>query len=478
MLDLVTPFDGLLLVATLVAVVSAVHALLNKSDPRAALGWIAVCLMFPLAGPFFYFLFGINRIRTRARKLDPRLTAALDLAAGADEDSSVTVAAEFTELARISDAVTHQPLVVGNQVEPLRCGEEAYPVMLRAIESARETIFLSTYIFDTDEEGRRFHYALRDAVARGVEVRVLIDGVGAFYSWPRAAGLLRRLGVPVARFLPPRLMPPAFHVNLRNHRKILAVDGRIGFTGGMNLGGRHMLTRAARPSVDMHFRLTGPIVLQLEELFRADWCFVTGEVLELRPPAGSGADADAADGNALCRTVADGPNEDLNKLITILIGAVSAARRRIEIMNPYFLPPRALSLALQAAALRGVVVRVLLPGRNNLPYVHWATRNMLWELLQHRVEIYYQPPPFVHTKLFLVDGHYAQIGSANLDPRSLRLNFEIAVEVYDTPFAQLLERYFEEARSRSRRVTLEEILRRPLPVRVRDAAAWLFSPYL
>ncbi len=475
MLAAVTVFEGIVLAATVVAVLSAVHALLNKSDPRAALGWIAVCVMFPLAGPLFYFLFGINRIRTRARKLDRRLTRAVDLTGGNEDERSVTVAEEFSELARMSDAVTHQPLVGGNRVELLRGGEEAYPAMLRAIESARRTVFLSTYIFDTDEEGRRFLYALRDAVERGVEVRVLIDGVGAFYSWPRAARLLRRLGVPVARFLPPRLVPPAFHVNLRNHRKILTVDGRMGFTGGMNLGGRHMVTRAARPSVDMHFRLAGPVVLQLEELFRADWWFVTGEELASEPPPA--AEPEAA-GTALCRTVADGPNEDLNKLVTILVGAVSAARRRVEIMSPYFLPPRELSSALQAAALRGVEVRVLLPGRSNLPYVHWATRNMLWELLQHGVEVYYQPPPFVHTKLFLVDGHYAQIGSANLDPRSLRLNFEVAVEVYDTPFARLLERHFEEARSRSRRVPLEEIIRRPLPVRVRDAAAWLFSPYL
>ena len=475
MLVAVTPIEVILLVATVGAILSAVHALLNKSDPRAALGWIAVCLMFPLAGPLIYFLFGINRIRTRARKLDSRLSEAIDRALGDDEEPSVTVAAEFTELARISDAVTHQPLVAGNRVELLRCGEEAYPVMLRAIESARRTVLLSTYIFDTDEEGRRFHYALRDAVERGVEVRVLIDGVGSFYSWPRAAGLLRRLRVPVARFLPPRLMPPAFHINLRNHRKILTVDGSVGFTGGMNLGGRHMVTRAARPSVDMHFRLTGPVVLQLEELFCADWWFVTGESLTIEPPPPATAEPESV---ALCRTVADGPNEDLNKLITILVGAVSSARRRIEIMSPYFLPPRELSSALQAAALRGVVVRVLLPGRNNLPYVHWATRNMLADLLEHGVEVYYQPPPFVHTKLFLVDGHYAQIGSANLDPRSLRLNFEVAVEVYDTPFARMLERHFEEARSRSRRVDLDEIQNRSLPVRMRDAAAWLFSPYL
>lgn len=162
----------------------------------------------------------------------------------------------------------------------------------------------------------------------------------------------------------------------------------------------------------------------------------------------------------------------------MLLAAVSAAQRRIAIVTPYFLPSRELIGALQAAALRGVAVSILLPGRNNLPYVHWATRNMLWELLQHGVEVRYQPPPFVHTKVLLVDDDYAQVGSANLDPRSLRLNFELNVEVFDADFNAALGDKFTAAWSAARPVTLDEISRRGLAERTRDAFCWLFSPYL
>jgi cardiolipin synthase len=147
-------------------------------------------------------------------------------------------------------------------------------------------------------------------------------------------------------------------------------------------------------------------------------------------------------------------------------------------MTPYFLPGPELSAALSSAALRGVDVEVILPAKNNLPFVAWATQSMLWQVIQHGVRVYYQPPPFTHSKLFVVDDHYAQIGSANLDPRSLTLNFEFNVEVYCDRFGDMLTRHFEQTCAESRRVHLDELHRRPLPVKLRDAAFWIFSPYL
>jgi len=463
---------------TVGAAAAAGHALLSKRDPRAALGWIAVCLMFPLAGPALYFLFGFNRIRTRARKLQaqsgPRTSdgddAAVDVAAMSVDD----VPDEFRELARISDAVTGWPLVGGNAVELMHSGEQVYPAMLEAIERASKTLYLATYIFESNTTGERFVDALADAAGRGVDVRVMIDGVGELYSLPRASRLLSKAGVRVARFLPPKLIPPTVHINLRNHRKLMVVDGRMGFTGGMNIGDRHLAESRDNPAraVDAHFRVQGPVLEQLERVFLDDWEFVTGEETDSNdgPPP--------AVGGAICRGIIDGPDDDLDKLVTVMVGAVSAARERVAIMSPYFLPPPGLSAALQAAALRGVDVGVILPSQNNLPFVDWATRNTLFELLRWGVHVYYQPPPFVHSKLFIVDGHYAQIGSANIDPRSLRLNFEFAVEVYDSAFASTLGAHFESVRDRSRQVTVAEIEARPLPVKARDALAWLFSPYL
>ncbi len=470
----------LFFLVTIVAIASAGHALISKRDPKGALGWIAVCLMFPFVGPFLYFLFGINRVQTRAKKLHRSLSSQtyFDYERQRDEEGfavpSLEVTPEFIELSRVSDIITKRPLVGGNRVELLHNGEQAYPAMLETIEGAQHTLFLTTYIFRTDNTGRQFIEALARAAERGVDVRVMIDGIGEMYSIPRAGKLLKKRGVRVARFLPPRLLPPILHVNLRNHRKIMVADRRIAFTGGMNISAHHLAEKKENSFrvIDTHFRLTGPIVTQIEEVFIEDWGFITGEYMETQPcpPVDTGT--------AICRTIVEGPNEDLDKLSMILLGAISSARRSISIMTPYFIPTRGLLAALQAAALRGIHVTVILPSRNNLPLIHWATRNLLWELLQWGVYIYYQPPPFVHTKLVLIDNHYLQIGSANIDPRSLRLNFELAVEVYDRAFAKILAEHFENIRVQSRPVSLQEMDSRSLPARVRDSLAWLFSPYL
>jgi len=176
--------------------------------------------------------------------------------------------------------------------------------------------------------------------------------------------------------------------------------------------------------------------------------------------------------------ITDGPNEDLGKLAMIITGTVALARHRVAIMTPYFLPPAELISALQAAILRGVDVSIILPQKSNQPLVHWASRNMLWELLQYGVHIYYQPPPFAHSKLLIIDEHYAHIGSANLDPRSLRLNFELVVEVFDQVFIKQMNEHFEQVKQTCREETLAGVDGRRLPVRIRDAIAWLFSPYL
>lgn len=457
----------------LIATATALHALLNKQEPAAAFGWIAVCLLFPIIGPILYFLLGINRVHIRARALRAeQAPLALD---SIRLDRNGRVQPEFSQQARISGAVTGLPLLSGNQVKTLHNGENAYPVMLEAIEHAERTVFLSTYIFESNRTGEQFADALARAVFRGVDVRVLLDGAGEWYSLPRIRSTLRRRGVPIARFLPPRLLPPRLLLNLRNHRKILAIDGDIAFIGGMNIGDRHLIHRHdGRPGItDVHFRIKGPAARQIEAVFLSDWLFSTDDDSRLpqHPPP-------VAVGNAFCRTIIDGPNESLNRLSMVLVGAIAAAHHHIAIMTPYFLPPRELIAALQAAAIRGIRVDIVLPGRNNLRFMHWATRNMLWQLIKWGVHVYYRRPPFSHTKLFVVDYHYAQIGSANLDPRSLHLNFELVAEVYDPTVAEGLAYHVEQVRLGSRAVTLNELAERTFLARVRDAFCWLFMPHL
>ncbi|MFP3929280.1 MAG: phospholipase D-like domain-containing protein [Desulfobacteraceae bacterium] len=470
---------GLLNIA--LALVTAGHALLFKRDPRAAWGWISICLIFPLGGPLLYLLFGINRVRTRAKRLTRRLPFLYYFTSPERPEVPVRVKpgldlpVECRELAAISEAVSRRPLVMGNAVEAFYNGEEAFPAMLEAVEGAEESLYLATYILESNATGRSFIDALGRAKDRGVDVRVLLDGIGELYSFSRPGRLLKERGVPVAKFMPPTLIPPSFNINLRNHRKILAADGRVAFVGGMNIGDRHLVSAVENPRrvKDVQFRTAGPVVGQIEEVFLEDWAFATGapeppRAFHLPPPAG----------DAVCRTIVDGPNEDLDKLAVIMVGAASAAKRRIQIMTPYFLPSREMIGTLQAASLRGVEVDVVLPGLNNLPFVHRATRNMLWELLQWGIRAFYQPPPFVHTKLFIVDEHYLHVGSANLDPRSLRLNFELVVETFDPHLAARMAAFVDACRYRSRQISLQEVDGRPLGTRLLDSGAWLLSPYL
>lgn len=461
----------------LLAPATAVHALLYKRDPRASFGWIAVCVLFPVAGPVIYLFFGLNRARGRAQRLGLgglRIGYERGVAIEQTHPLPPQIHGEYRDLARIGQGISRHPLVTGNRVTPLFNGEQAYPAMHEAIASATSHILLTTYILDTDQTGRLFRKRLAEAVERGVDVRVLIDGFGEWYSFPRASRLLSRDGVRVARFLPPKLLPPSISINMRNHHKILVVDDRVGFTGGMNISDRHLVDSPdnRNPTADLHFRLDGPVVGQLRREFFRMWQFTTGEHDE--PP-----ESDIAGyGELACRTITDGPDEDLDRLTMLLAAAMAEAKHSIRILTPYFLPSRELVGALQAAAVRGVRVDIVLPAVNNLPYVHWATRNMLWEILFRGVKVYYQPAPFHHGKLFMVDGYYTLIGSTNWDPRSLRLNFELQVEVYGEDFARPLIDYVDRAIERGREVTLGEVDGRSFPARLRDSACWLFSPYL
>lgn len=470
---------GWVILATqsLLGVSAAWHALLHKRDSRAALAWMAVVLTLPIAGTLLYVLFGINRVRSRAlRRRDglppPVLRRAREEVAAPPPGEGARPSA-LDDLARAGAAVTGLPLRPGNSVEPLWNGEQAYPPMLAAIAAATESIDLATYIFENNAQGRTFADALIDARRRGVRVRVLIDGLGEWYS-PGIGRRLRRGGVELLRFNPLRPLPSNLNINLRNHRKLLLVDRRTAFTGGINIGDRHLLDppRVRHPVADLHFRLRGPVLQDLGAVFVDIWQQAGGEEDETAavPPEPVGA--------SHCRVIADGPDAHLDQLALVLQAATGAARRSLRIMTPYFLPSRELIAGLQSAALRGVAVEILLPGVNNLAYVHWATRHLLPELVQRGVRVHYQPPPFHHGKLVIVDDCYVLLGSANIDPRSLRLNYELGVEVYDPEFAARLSGEFRARVANARPVTSAELSTESLAARTRNALCWLWSPYL
>jgi cardiolipin synthase len=422
------------LVAALASLVLALgaggHALLYKRDVRAAIGWVGLILLVPVGGSLLYLAFGVNRIRRRALEQPrERLRAA---SAGRHRARLEELPEPYGALARLGERVNPLPLLAGNQVLPLRDGDEAYPAMLAAIDGAERTIGLATYIFDRDPLGLRFLEALARAVKRGVEVRVLADSVGLRYSWPAMDRELRRAGVPVARFLPSRLPWKLPYANLRNHRKILTVDGIVAFAGGLNLRHGHLLSEnPASPVQDLHFRFEGPVVAELQGLFVRDWQFTTREALggpSWFPPL-------PERGPVTARVIADGPDEDFERLRWMLLGALAVATRSVRLAQ-------------------------------------------LWQVLERGCRVWLTPPPFDHTKLLLVDDGWALVGSANWDPRSLRLNFEVGIECYEPELGRRLAAIVAAKRAGAREVTLAEMDSRPLPLRLRDGVARLLTPYL
>ncbi len=465
--------------AVAMSLAASAHAVLRKRDVRAAIGWAGLAWLAPVIGPLLYAVFGLNRIQRRAtilhrdrRRLPLSTPSALSIARTGTASS---VPADLVPLARLGEKLSGRPLLRGNAITLLQNGDEAYPAMLAAIREARRTVALASYIFGADRAGQPFIEALTAAARRGVEVRVLVDGFGARYTWPPVHKALRRAGVRTELFLPRVHQAGLAFFNLRNHRKILTVDGRVAFTGGMNIQARNIhADRPPRLVRDLHFRIEGPLVGQVQEAFAEDWAFTTREVLD-----GPGWFPSLAEvGTTTARAITDGPDGDIEILRTVILGALAAARERVRIVTPYFLPDQGMIAALGVAALRGVRVDIVLPAHVNIPVVQWAAMAQLWQVLRPGCRVFLTPLPFDHAKMMVVDGRWALIGSTNWDPRSLRLNFELDVEIYCTACAEALDALAAERIASAREITLPEVDARAIPVKLRDGLARLMSPYL
>ncbi len=471
---------GVVGVAFVLSLLASGHAILRKRDPRAAIAWMGLAWLVPIGGAVLYFVFGVNRLRRQAALLRQGLQRfQVPATSGCVPEELHQHLPRHTGhlymLARVVAGFVQRPLLPGNRIEPLLNGDEAFPAMLEAIRRAQKTISFLIYIFDRDEAGLEFARELGAATRRGVAVRVLIDAAGTRYSFPSILSVLKREGVNHARFLAGFPLWKLLAMNLRTHRKIMVVDGREGFTGSINVRVGHCLKKHPKhPVQDIHFRVSGPVVTQLQEAFADDWQFTTGEAIrgeEWFPQQQNS-------GPVLARGIPDGPDEDFEKLRWTLLGALASARYSVHIVTPYFLPDQTLVSALTLAAMRGVQVDILLPAQNNLPFMHWASRAMWWQVLQHGCRVWLTAPPFDHSKLMIVDGCWSLVGSANWDPRSLRLNFEYNLECYDAALAARLEALVATKKAGAHQVTLEEVDRRSFPCRLRDGLARLLMPYL
>jgi cardiolipin synthase len=458
--------------------------LLRRKEPSSTIAWILTLIFLPALGSVLFLLFGRDRVRwpaRRKRELDAIVRAkvadAREEKPGADRTSQIPLESPLERaLFRVGARLTHQRATAGNKVDVLTDGTAVYDAIGAAIDGARHHVHAQYYLIRDDATGRWFRDRLVAAAKRGVTVRLLLDGFGCFAlgrGWRRP---LLKAGVHVGEFLPMRsvLLQP---VNLRNHRKIVVVDGETAFTGGFNVGDEYKggEMRGVGRWRDVQLRVEGPAAAELQRVFFQDWAFATAEPIDPRdyfprdpPPRG----------DATIAVVPSGPDTRTEAIHRLFFGAIVGAQKELTVTTPYFVPTESLMVAMELAAMRGVELKLLLPGRSNHRVTYHAGRSFYAQLLSAGVDILEYEPGIVHAKTLVADGQVALVGSANMDLRSFRLNFEIHTLVHDATTAARLREAFESDEKSSRRVDAATWARRSWTLKLREGAARLVSPLL
>lgn len=450
----------------------------KRKQPVSTLAWITAIVTLPFLGSALFLLVGINRVERRAAlKLASRLQigrvvpglARFQLLPGEVLEPQVQ------RLQRLADRVSTTKCCFGNAVEVLTNTNRTLGLIEQAVKSARESIHLEYYIFQPDRTGYRLRDLLIGKASEGVKVRFLFDGVGSIFLGRKFLRPMLDAGITVASALPGASFRERWSINLRNHRKIVIVDGTIGFTGGMNIGDEYIgRNRSLGYWRDTHLRLNGPVVLQLQQVFAEDWFFATGEQptgVEWYPPT------DQA-GDQIAQVVAGGPDGDVDVFHSLFFAAINEASDRVTLATSYFIPTPALVTALETAAHRGVRVRLMVPKYGDHQWMVVAGRGYYESLLESGVEIYEYGRGPLHPKTLTIDGLWSFVGTPNFDTRSLLLNFEVGVALYESKLAAQLEEQFADDLEHSERVVLAEFRRRPRLYKLSEQVLKLFSPIL
>lgn len=454
-----------------------IHIILHKDDVPSAIGWTGLVWLAPVLGSVIYVMLGINRVRRKAMRLHNRGADIFTVTGKTPQEIEKQVPAPTWQMLRLGYKVHPQHLALGNAVRPLINGDEAYPLMCAAIARAQKEVLVSSYIFDNDKAGQMFIPALELAVRGGAKVRILIDGVGLNYSRPNIYAAVKKIkGLEFSVFLPSKSPVNLPFLNLRNHRKMMIIDGHTAFFGGMNVAKGNLLKENPKdPIQDVTFEVKGPVIYQMARLFEEDWIF-SGKQPFL--PASARCPKDTGcPGVTPARIIPDGPDGDYGKIERLSLGALACAQKTASIVTPYFLPENNILSALETAALRGVKVEIILPQKSNIFGMDWAMQANFRRLLSKGIKIYRAAPPFDHSKLFLVDDVWLFAGSANWDVRSFKLNFESNMECFDPALAKKVRDIIEHKKKRSVPVPYERHLRPPLLRTLRDNAFRLLTPY-
>ncbi len=467
----------------LLAFAIIVRVLLQQREASATLAWILIIVFLPFLGVALFFLIGRPRVRRRTRK---RLRSRDALERGPGHlpyrDSGCDLVVPESEMpnlpriiSRVATCVNDTPPLQGNRTEVFIDTDLAYDRMEAAIRSARHHVHMMSYIYRDDLAGRRFRDLLIEKAREGVEVRLLVDAVGSHHLDSGFFLPLQNAGGKYAEFMPVLPLRPHWRPNLRNHRKILVTDGRVGFAGGLNIGDEYQgRKKKYAPWRDTHMRAEGPAAWRLQEIFAEDWFFATDEDLidsryfpDLRPA-----------GEDLIQVVESGPDQPYETIHTVFFTAITEAQKRVYITTPYFVPDAAVLMALKTASWRGVDVRVLLPGKSDLKLIQMAGRSYHQELLEAGVKLYEHRPGMLHAKTMVVDRNWATVGSANMDIRSFRLNFEVNLLVSSSNFAARMETIFKQDIIGARELTLEETQNKSRPTRFIESICRMLSPVL
>lgn len=451
--------------------------ILERRQPAATVAWVLSIALLPIVGVPLYFLVGGRRIRRHIRAKIDRVgsleSSVENRVRPADLPSDAAI-----HCGRVLSAAGAPPPVSGNRVGFITEGKQAYGTLLEFIEEARDHIHAQFFILDVDAVGKRFIHALAARARAGVHVRLLLDAVGSWRALRRLVRPLREAGGEVAVFLPALPLHRKWSAHLRNHRKLLIADGRVAFTGGMNIGKRYM---GPRPDPtrwrDSAIVLRGAAVRDLQALFLDDWAFATeqtrpaGHLFPSLPPL----PGDAGKITPL-QVVASGPDRTPQPIYQGLFTAFAAAHERIWIATPYFVPDTAIGTSLENAALRGVDVRLIVPERSDLKMVWLAGRSYYDHLMASGVKILLFGPTNLHAKVLVVDDAVGVVGSSNVDIRSFFLNFELGIFLYGRQEIAALAAQFEGDLSRSKRLDPDRFARRKRPIRLLEDTCRIFSP--
>ncbi len=453
------------------------RVILERRHPSATVAWMLAIALLPLIGVPLYFLIGVRRVRRHIRaKIAVVGPAASSLSQRLRPEEVSTPIGE--RCARVLLAAGTPPPTEGNRVTFLHGGDEAYDAVLSLVGSARDHLHAQFFILDVDPVGRRFVQALAARAREGIRVRLLLDSVGSWRALRRTVRPLREAGGQVAAFLPAFPLHRRWSAHLRNHRKLLIADGRKAFTGGMNIGKKYMGPKAAKVQwKDVAAMVEGSAMPDLQALFLDDWAFSTGETLPegvLFPPPVRFAGGDSPP--CALQIAASGPDRKARPIYEGVFAAFTAARRRLWIETPYFVPDDGIGAALRNAALRGVDVRLIVPGTSDLRIVSLAGRSYFDEMMEAGVRIHLYRPTNLHSKVLVVDDDVGVIGSPNVDMRSFFLNFELGIFLYDRPQIETLAGRFLEDLGNSEAVDPARFARRPRSLQLIEDTCRIFSP--